>query len=1413
MGGGGKGGSSVSSVQIPPEVLARYNAVNARAETVAQQPYQAYSQDPNAFVAPLTATQQAGIQNTNAMAGAAQPYYGAATQQLNQAQQTGQNYLGSATNQLMNAQQQAQPYLGAATGAAYAGGQAITPGQLQTQQYMNPYVQNVVEATQAAMGQQQGQQLAQQQAEAIRSGAFGGDRSGAQRSLLRGQQALAQSQAISPLYQQAYNQALQTAQQQQGVGLGAAQANRAAQAAMGQQLAGLGQQQFGMGSAVSQGLAGLGQQGYGMGAGTSQALANLGSGAQAAGLAGAQAQMGAGATEQQTQQAGLQAMYNQFMQKQGYPFQIAQFLANIAEGTGALSGNTTSTTMASDRRLKENVQKVGETNDGQPIYRYNFKGDPRTQIGLMAQEVEKDHPEAVDDSHGYKSVDYKKATEDAIHKDDGGEVSGMERYSMAAPSEMLQKSGGLGALTLPQMVTGRDIPIKPGANMAEIAAMRAPQATGVSPGSVEAAKAQYASLGGVSPQSGEGYKDYEMKRLSDFLAQHGAEVPSYASSQGGLVGAEGGAFARGGYANDGYVNPALQFYGPQGAKGGFDSSGPYGATLSPAQARQLLQGTKPPEDRRPSGVQQAKDIGSLGVMAGGAWKDRPDFMRSDEDLAKIAEAQKVSDAKDFMTLKQAEGLGFGKSHGGMIEGRHHYADMGYVNPGSGPYGTEEAKQQRFELLKPNERRQIPQDQGGLGPAMQIASLGKTGYDLANSKGVKGAADWVGSKLGADAAGEAASKGVIDLTTKVPGLGAAAPEALSAAVPEAAAAAVPEVLAGAGETAALAAPELMAAAEIPEWLLLAGLPFGVKRGGAIPRNHYANGSLVPPRADPLTGPDTGEAMSEEDMALLKDLALKTTVPQNAPKLERAAKPAEAPTEAPAKPAARPAVGEVGAGRAPYSHFMSQLFPDSVKPETKAALTSENLWAPALAGIGAAMASRAPTRGQAIGEGLVGATTAYTGLQKQQSGTDLAAAQAGLAKAQTSRARVLIDPATNTRVLFYADPKTGQERMIRLTDALDMMEKGETFGLEPADLDRLQTAAAAAKEKPAAVPKATAAPSTTQAEKPPAAGGPAPPPTPPAEVKKPETSAPKITEAAAPDKAASPASSPGALNEEDAKKAEEFRKESRDKPASWFEANKDIYTDQQAAAKGSSEFRSQFQPMAAALSAAPRSGPLAAGPLRDVFVPLAKYLDNIGKAVGFQGGPFDEGKIADAEEGRKYVQRLREAAAAKGNFQAVSALSAIEKGYPSDTNTAKGIAKLLAGMSVETQRDIDKNEYFQNFKQKAESGIKDAIAANKSGAWADLHARFDKTRDPVYQKEKAILERMYGDAITSTKDGKKVYLGRNNEIISKEDFDAGRGQPMTVAEWVMRGGSDVNSAQKKWVATHYGPRMLRYFGMGE
>ena len=393
---------------VPASVLAQYQSVNARADQTANLPFNQYSQQASSvapdytlgnagtFVAPVNQQQQQGIQGTNTAANQAQPYYTAATGALGNAQAgtTGTN--------------------SAALGLAGQSAEQVNAQQIganQINQFMSPYLQDVVGSEANVLNQQNQQQQAGQLGNAINSGAFGGDRTGIAAANLEQQQNLANSQIYSGLLNQGFNTALGAAQQQQGVNLQAGQANRAALGAAGQEMAGIGQTQ------------------YGEGANTASALAGLGSGAQAAGLQGAQAQMGAGTLEQQTQQAQDTAQYNQFLQQQSYPFQVDQFLANIAEGTGALSGSTTTTQQPggffSDERLKHDKRAVGKTFDGQTIYSYKMHGDPRTHMGLMAQEVEKKHPEAVGLAAGYKTVDYGKATGKAAnqgHFRDGGVV-------------------------------------------------------------------------------------------------------------------------------------------------------------------------------------------------------------------------------------------------------------------------------------------------------------------------------------------------------------------------------------------------------------------------------------------------------------------------------------------------------------------------------------------------------------------------------------------------------------------------------------------------------------------------------------------------------------------------------------------------------------------------------------------------------------------------------------------------------------------------------------------------------------------------------------------------------------------------------------------------------------------------------
>jgi hypothetical protein len=64
----------------------------------------------------------------------------------------------------------------------------------------------------------------------------------------------------------------------------------------------------------------------------------------------------------------------------------------------------------SDERLKEDIEEVGETDGGLPIYTYRYKGEPTVHMGVMAQEVEKMMPEAVRNFGKFKAVNY-----EAIH--------------------------------------------------------------------------------------------------------------------------------------------------------------------------------------------------------------------------------------------------------------------------------------------------------------------------------------------------------------------------------------------------------------------------------------------------------------------------------------------------------------------------------------------------------------------------------------------------------------------------------------------------------------------------------------------------------------------------------------------------------------------------------------------------------------------------------------------------------------------------------------------------------------------------------------------------------------------------------------------------------------------------------------
>lgn len=86
-------------------------------------------------------------------------------------------------------------------------------------------------------------------------------------------------------------------------------------------------------------------------------------------------------------------------------------------GAGSLLGGSQGllSALKSDIRAKKNIERVGILNDDQPVYRYQYKGDPTntTHIGLLAQQVEQTNPDAVIDIGGVKHVRYDLATDRA----------------------------------------------------------------------------------------------------------------------------------------------------------------------------------------------------------------------------------------------------------------------------------------------------------------------------------------------------------------------------------------------------------------------------------------------------------------------------------------------------------------------------------------------------------------------------------------------------------------------------------------------------------------------------------------------------------------------------------------------------------------------------------------------------------------------------------------------------------------------------------------------------------------------------------------------------------------------------------------------------------------------------------------
>jgi hypothetical protein len=295
-------------------------------------------------------------------------------------------------------------------------GQMIDPTKLgaDTQQLMNPYIQNQIQA--AGQGIDRNTQTAMNQADTnlAQQHAFGGSRQGVSDAVTASQGALQKSQIMSQLMSQGYSTAAASALAEQQANQGAVQAAAGTRLGAANALTGLGQTISGLNTAD---------------------IANL---------------LSTGKTQQDTQTAQNMFNYQQWLNNMQMPGQLLQQQASILGGLphgGTQTGQTSQMSYSnpllqlgglglgigslgipgggtlggsaimgllgmSDRRLKEDIEPLGTLRDGTPLYRYRYKGDPVQRVGVMADEV--DPSDTITHPSGLKMVDYGRVVERAV---------------------------------------------------------------------------------------------------------------------------------------------------------------------------------------------------------------------------------------------------------------------------------------------------------------------------------------------------------------------------------------------------------------------------------------------------------------------------------------------------------------------------------------------------------------------------------------------------------------------------------------------------------------------------------------------------------------------------------------------------------------------------------------------------------------------------------------------------------------------------------------------------------------------------------------------------------------------------------------------------------------------------------------
>jgi len=309
MGGGQPSNQTVTNTTLDPAAVPYFHRIMGRAETLSNRPYAAYS---GPRISSFTDPQNQAFGAVQNLTGGADPTMGQAT---------------GITSQLANG-----------PGSQYTAGnytpQTVNTGTFDSaaaHQYMNPYIDNVLNDQLTRMNTRFGEQQLGRNAAAARSGVFGGYRQGIQDFAAQRDQNQQINETENNGLMQAYREAMGQFNTDQGRRLNADQFN-----------ASQGLSSFQANQQAAQQQESLRQGGIGQLLGASNQLFQQGLGSQDAERQRIAALQQIGLQQQQQNQASLDLGYQDFQSQQNWDMNQLNYLNSIMRGIPISQSTTVS---------------------------------------------------------------------------------------------------------------------------------------------------------------------------------------------------------------------------------------------------------------------------------------------------------------------------------------------------------------------------------------------------------------------------------------------------------------------------------------------------------------------------------------------------------------------------------------------------------------------------------------------------------------------------------------------------------------------------------------------------------------------------------------------------------------------------------------------------------------------------------------------------------------------------------------------------------------------------------------------------------------------------------------------------------------------------------------------------------------